>query len=131
MRNNDTFARLDVVMSSDFDNIDEKFVLKKLPSSIVENTSVTKHTKPETFVSSLISIDETIETLQNTPLEVFLIKYSLGKYHPLLLRSGFKDIVQLYFLNEKYLLNMGITGNDSKKFSLIAQYISQYFTRVK
>ena len=131
MKNSDTFARLEIVNSSDFDEINEKFVLKKLPSSIVENTSTTKPAKLETFVSSLITIDETIETLQNTPLELFLVKYSLGKYHSLLLRSGFKDTVQLYFLNEKYLLNMGITGDDSKKFYLIAQYISQYFTRVK
>ena len=130
MKNNDTFARLDIVISSDLDEINEKIVVKKLPS-IGDNTSATKHATLETFVSSLISIDETIETLQNTPLEFFLIKYSLGKYHSLLLRSGFKDTVQLYFLNEKYLLNMGITGDDSKKFYLIAQYISQYFTRVK
>ncbi|KAI6655435.1 synaptojanin-1 isoform X3 [Oopsacas minuta] len=127
----DTYARLEFTTSSDIDYLYDEMLANKSHSSN-EGSKMVAIAQPKSSVGvSSISIEETIESLQNTELEMFLIKYGLGKYYSLLLRSGFKDTIQLYYLDEKYLDNMGITGEDGKKFYSLAQYICQHFSRSK
>ena len=121
----DSFSRLQIAESSQPGDIIET---KDTTFSAVIRTSQVDSHPP---IISSISIDESIESLQNTELQRFLSKYGLGKYYPQLKQAGFKDTIQLFFIDEKYLSGMGISGEDGKKLYSLAQYIGQYFSRVK
>ena len=128
----DTYSRLQVVNSSETEEVyaeaqDTEFPFLHNVSALVRTSLLNSDSK----IFSSISIDESIESLQNTELQKFLFKYGLGKYYPQLKKAGFKDTIQLYFIDEKYLSGMGISGDDGKKLYSLAQYIGQYFCRVK
>ena len=129
-RNN--YSRLQVVISSDPEGVytdtqDKDLAILHNVSALIRTSLLNSDSK----LFSSFSIDESIESLQNTELQKFLFKYGLGKYYPLLKQAGFKDTVQLFFIDEKYLSGMGIGGDDGKKLYSLAQYIGQYFFRVK
>ena len=133
----ETFRRIDIVYSSGREHFSEdldhsRSVIRQSNSNFSSSKSFKQTSNAHKVdLAHSLPIDETIDSLQNTDLISFLKKYNLGNYSEKLIKAGFRDTVQLYFLDEKYLDSMGITGDDGKKLYLLAQFISNFFTPVK